>query len=129
MSNQVSRSINTLLRQPISVRAYRYCNLRASGADPTAAARGAGYKQAKAAAAYLEEQPVINQLITKLVNNQGRSFILNAEERARLLSAIAADNTASPADRIRAMQLLQRIEETTAAAGNGGNIELSWKET
>lgn len=85
---------------------------RKNGGNGTQAAIAAGYseKTASVTASKLLKNAKVVGLIEKMAKDATRKQIINADERAAVLSQIATDNKQDPNARIRAIDILNKMD-------------------
>ena len=97
--------------------------------------RAAGYKQERncGAASRLLAQPHIQRHIKELREKYMIAFILDANERQKILADIATSTKASNKDKIKAVDTLNKmagdyVTKTELTGKDGGSISFTWEK-
>lgn len=91
----------------------KFClSLRANGGNATAAAVSAGYSEKTAAQAgsRLLKNVKVQQYLKELANDANRKQIITIERRQEILSHVAMDEEADTNARIRAIDVLNKMD-------------------
>ena len=95
----------------LNIRQQKFASFYAETGNGTQSAIDAGYsaKTAYSIATRLLKKVEIQKMIQNIVNEQSKSKILNAQDRRVILSNIAKDEMEDAANRIRAIDTLNRM--------------------
>ena len=99
------------MREKLNVRQKKFAEYYAQSGNTVQSAIKAGYSQkyANADACKILENPRVAEYIRQLTEVEQDKRIMTAKERQALLSDIAKDDEYSPADRIRAIDTLNKM--------------------
>lgn len=112
----------------------RFClAFRANGGNATEAAKAVGYaeKSASVAGSRLLKNDKVQQMLKELSNDSARKRIITIEKRQEVLSVIALDESAEHNARIRAIDVLNKMDGIYIAkveVNVGGSLAVKLKE-
>ena len=115
----------------------RFCVEIVASGNATESYKAAGYKvkndnSAAACAAALLRKPNIQKRIAELREELSSAKIMDARERRELLTQFARDDETSKQDRLKAMDLLNKMDgvyiaKTQITGAGGGALTFAWE--